>query len=155
MRRDPSDPTPFTRTLEEAFGTDIADRRFLPHLQLHEYETMLFVDPDAFALVFEKCDDEIAALKAIAAAHPTIEHINDGRATAPSKRIIQAIPQYEHRKASAGPDLASYIGLPKIRAACPHFDAWLGRLEDFARGAGGSELEGGDDGLPPPRSFIL
>lgn len=131
--RDPADPVPYARELERAFDVDIRDRRFIPHLQLHEYETMLFAEPEAFELEFEDCASAVAELRRIAAAHPTIEHINDGRATAPSKRIIQAIPKYEHRKASAGPDPAAYIGLPKIRAACPHFDAWLVRLEDFAR----------------------
>jgi hypothetical protein len=127
--RDPSNPTPYIEALEKAFGDDIADRRFIPYLQLHEYETLLFADPDAFQIGFENCDREVEQLKAIAASVSNIEHINDGYLTAPSKRINEVIPGYKGRKASAGPDIAEYSGLDIIRAKCPHFDSWLSRLE--------------------------
>ena len=127
--RNPSNPTPYVEALEEAFSIDIADRRFVPHLQLHEYETMLFADPDAFRIAFDNCDSGVEQLKLIAESVPSIEHINDGPTTAPSKRIIDHVPRYKGQKASAGPDIAEYIGLPLIRAKCPHFNAWLTRLE--------------------------
>src|SRR5205807_3911652 len=34
--RNPNNPTPYVRALEAAFGNDVADSRFIPHLQLHE-----------------------------------------------------------------------------------------------------------------------
>src|SRR6266850_2575698 len=34
--------------LEQAFGNDIGDQRFIPHIQIHEYEAYLFCDPDCF-----------------------------------------------------------------------------------------------------------
>ncbi len=129
--RDPNNPSAFALALETAFGEDIADFRFVPHLQLHEFETMLFADPEAFHIAFDHCDEEIAELKTIVASFPSIEHINDGRQTAPSKRIIDLIPAYEGRKPSVGPDIAEYIGLANIRAKCPHFDQWLTRLENL------------------------
>ena len=52
---------------------------------------------------------------------PSIEHIDDGPTTAPSKRIIKLIPGYEDRKASAGPNIAEYIGLTVIREKCLAF----------------------------------
>jgi hypothetical protein len=127
--RNATDPTPFVQSLEIAFAADINSPRFLPHVQLHEFETVLFADPGAFAIAFENCDEQILRLKSIADEFPSIEHINDGRTTAPSKRIIGIIPEYDGRKASAGPDIAEFIGLPAIRQKCPHFDAWLSRLE--------------------------
>lgn len=128
-RRNHADPTPYVRELQEAFERDVDYHRFIAHLQLHEYETMLFADPDAFAKSFENCSREIELLKAVAASESSIEHINDGRDTAPSKRIIRVLPEYDGRKSTAGPDIAEYIGVEKIRAACPHFDRWLVRLE--------------------------
>jgi hypothetical protein len=129
--RDPSNPTPYVLALEAAFGADIRDLRFIPHLQLHEYETMLFADPDAFRYSFDQCDSAVQSLGQIASQAQTIEHINDGPETAPSKHIIRLIPEYDGRKVTAGPDIAEYIGVNRIRQKCPHFNSWLSRLENL------------------------
>ncbi len=59
--RNPANPAPYVRALEKAFAKDIGDSRFVPHLQLHEYETLLFADPAAFAITFENCQAAITA----------------------------------------------------------------------------------------------
>ncbi len=129
--RNSANPTSFVVALEAAFRKDINHHRFIPNLLLHEYETILFADPDKFRVSFENCDREIQELKNIAASVPSIEHINDGKETAPSKRIISVFgdDRYRGMKATAGPDIAAAIGLPRIRGACPHFDGWLEQLE--------------------------
>ncbi|MHC5537584.1 DUF4276 family protein [Singulisphaera rosea] len=129
--RDPANPAPYVLALQHAFEKDIDYHRFIAHLQLYEYETMLFAEPESFRIAFEDCDTEVEQLKAIAASFPSIEHIDDGRQTAPSKRIIAVIPAYAGRKSTAGPDIAEFIGVAKIRAACPHFHRWLDRLENI------------------------
>jgi hypothetical protein len=129
--RNSLNPTPYVIGLEQAFGQDINYHRFIPYLQLHEYETMLFADPAAFAISFENCDLAIQQLVALTASVQSIELINDGRDTAPSKRIIDVIPEYDGRKSTAGPDVAEYIGVATIRAKCPHFHEWLSRLENL------------------------
>jgi hypothetical protein len=128
-KRNPSDPTPHVEALEAAFGQDIGDPRFLPHLQLHEYETLLYADLDAFAIAFEDCQAAVDELKAEVKGFATIEHVNDGQCTAPSKRIIRVLPAYEARKTAAGPNIAEYIGLARLRETCPHFDAWVKAIE--------------------------
>ncbi len=135
-RRNAADPVPYVKALEKAFGEDIGDQRFIPHLQLHEYETLLFADPDAFAYSFDNCAKAIEAMKVIARSVPTIEHIDDGKTTAPSKRIIDVLPAYEGRKASAGPDIVELIGMPALRRHCAHFNAWLITLEKLPWAAG-------------------
>jgi hypothetical protein len=65
---------------------------------------------------------------------PTIEHIDDGRNTALSKRIISVIPEYDGLKASAGVDIAEYIGIATIRKMCRHVDLWLTQLEKILVG---------------------
>jgi hypothetical protein len=129
--RNPSNPMPYVQALEAAFASDIADCRFVPYLQLHEYETLLYADPDAFQISFTDCAKAIEDLKAIAASVTSIELINDGDQTAPSKRIINVLPEYDQRKADAGPEIAEYIGLPTLRQKCPHFDAWITKLENL------------------------
>jgi hypothetical protein len=101
----------------------------VPYLQLHEYEAYLFSDPLAFEYFYSQQDKEIATLKAIADAHSTPELIDDGQHSAPSKRIIAALPDYEDAKSAIGPQVAELIGLSTIRAKCPHFAAWLSKLE--------------------------
>ncbi|OWK46379.1 hypothetical protein FRUB_00078 [Fimbriiglobus ruber] len=129
--RDVVNPTPYVLALQQALEDDIGYHRFIAHLQLYEYETMLFTDPDAFAVAFEDCEVEIGQLKVIVSSEHSIEHINDGRETAPSKRIIGVFPEYAGWTTTAGPDIAEFIGVAKIRAACPHFDRWLVRLESI------------------------
>jgi hypothetical protein len=92
---------------------------------------MLYADPDGFRIAFENCEAEIEQLKAIADLVQCIEHINDGKETSPSKRIIEVLPEYEGRKSTAGPDIVEYVGLPTIRSKCPHFDGWLTTLENL------------------------
>jgi hypothetical protein len=117
--------------LELRFAEDIGDRRFIPYIQLHEYEAYLFADPALFMTFYNHHAKEIAALKAIADSYVTPELINDGQNTAPSKRIIAQLPDYEDAKSVVGPQVAEMIGLDGIRGKCPHFSAWLSRLEQL------------------------
>ena len=114
--------------LEQQFAKDISDSRFIPHIQLHEYEAYLFADPTCFKYFYDHHANEIAALKAIADHHAP-ELINDGQHSTPSKRIIAQLPDYEDAKSAVGPQVAELIGLDVIRSKCPHFSAWLSRLE--------------------------
>ncbi len=117
--------------LEQRFAEDINDYRFFPYIQLHEYEAYLFADPTCFEYLDAFRTKEIEALKAIANQYQTPELINDGLQTAPSKRIIAQFPDYGKAKSAFGPQLAELIGLQVIRSQCPHFNAWLSRLESL------------------------
>jgi hypothetical protein len=121
--------------LEEEFANDINDRRFIPHIQLHEFEAILFVNPAAFETFYADCAKQIVALQAIAQTHASPEDIDDGAQTAPSKRLIAQFPDYEGAKRIAGPQIAANIGLEAVRGKCPHFDAWLARLEKLGTDA--------------------
>lgn len=117
--------------LEEALTSDIADRRFFAHLQLHEFEALLFADVTALGRVY----DDPAAAAALAAEVGGLapEAIDEGPATSPSKRIIRHFGRYARDKVTAGPLCAHDIGLEVMRSACPHFAAWLSRLESLGR----------------------
>ncbi|HEV3200600.1 MAG TPA: DUF4276 family protein [Bryobacteraceae bacterium] len=58
----------------------------------------------------------------------TPEEIDDSVLTAPSKRIE---PLLEYEKPLYGVLAILEIGLPRIRAECPHFADWLNRLESL------------------------
>ena len=121
---------PYNRVqlLEDALHEDISDRRFVPYIQLHEFEALLFSDPKKLEERFDRRNVEIGRLVQIA-EQSNPELINDGNETAPSKRIIREIPEYESDKASSGPIVAERIGLPTLRVRCQHFGEWIGKLE--------------------------
>lgn len=123
-------PKERVETLERAFADDIGDPRFIPYIQLHEYEAYLFSDPAKFGVFYNHHEKEISELAKIA-DKITPELINDGEHTAPSKRIIAVLPDYKGAKSVVGPQVAELIGLDMIRSKCPHFDAWLSRLEQL------------------------
>ena len=117
--------------LEQRFAEDISDYRFIPYIQLHEYEAYLFAAPTCFEYLDAGCTKEIEALQAIANQYETPELINDGQQTATSKRIIARFPDYEKAKPAFAPQLAERIGLEVIQSRCPHFNTWLLRLESL------------------------
>ncbi len=123
-----SDPYLRTSILEKALGESINDRRFIPYIQLHEFEALLFSDIQKLSIQFPQYSERIRELSAVASKFNSPELINDGSTTAPSKRIIEAIPEYGVAKASAGPIATSQIGLCILESKCQHFREWLERL---------------------------
>lgn len=104
--------------------------RVIRYVQLHEFEGLLFSRPEAFESVPDARESSVAELRSVRAGFASPELINDGKHTAPSKRIQMALPRY--RKEVHGPRVASRIGLAAIRRECKRFDAWLSRLEMLA-----------------------
>jgi len=113
--------------LEEKFGAEPL-RRLIPYVQMHEFEGLLFSDPDKFATGI--CRPNICdRLHEIRNKFASPEEINDDPITAPSKRILAAYQGYE--KPTHGTLAALEIGLQTIRNHCPLFDNWLKRLESL------------------------
>ncbi|MBI3776299.1 MAG: DUF4276 family protein [Gammaproteobacteria bacterium] len=115
--------------LEAALAQDVNEPNFIPFLMVHEFEALLFVQPEKFAVWTDKAD-VVSSLGKVAQKHQTPEDINDKPQTAPSKRILDLMPEYE--KPFHGPLIACDIGLDAMRQSCPHFEAWLQRLEALA-----------------------
>jgi len=116
-----------TTQLETRIGQS-AMQRFIPYVQMHEFEGLLFSDAAAIARTI----DRLTFIRSFHRIHDdfeTPEHINDGPQTAPSKRILSLFPAYE--KVIHGTIVAEKIGLGKIRAECRLFDAWVSRLESL------------------------
>lgn len=138
-REDPVGATPVARVchVEEELRRNVSHPRFLPYLALHEFEAMLFVDPDIVAAVVQD-RRVLAGLHAVRSRYRgNPEDINDSPATSPSARIenlcLQEAGSAEiFRKRAHGPVIAKRIGLERIRAECPHFNDWLRALESFS-----------------------
>lgn len=110
--------------LEAAFASDIGDRRFIPFLTLHEFEALMFADPEAIAGEFPAAR---ADLHAIRDAFGSPEEINDDPDTAPSKRLDDLLGN-AYQKTLHGPLITMTIGIETIRRECRHFNEWVERL---------------------------
>ncbi len=117
--------------LEAAMQADVDENlrpRFVPYLQLHEFEGLLFSDKQAFYTTFN--EDELVGedeLEQTFTDFDNPEMINDGVETSPSHRLERIISGYD--KVVYGCCLAEAIGLDKMRQKSPRFDNWLKRLE--------------------------
>lgn len=123
-----ADPYRRVEALEKSWFKETGDSRFIPFIQLHEFEAYLFCDVSQFAM-FDLQRSRINALQEIVDGVESPEQINDAQHSAPSKRIIDQYPEYEDSKENVGPVVAELIGLGNIRAKCPHLDGWIDRLE--------------------------
>jgi len=109
------------RTIEAAVNADIGESNCMFHFNLHEFEALLFSNPEAFSLIAE--DSTVQQIQQIRDAFATPEHINNSPATAPSKRIEALIPNYA--KVKNGALLSDAIGIETMLAECPHFREWV------------------------------
>lgn len=117
-----------TNTMSGNFNSDF----FVPYIQLHEFESLLFSDIDQLVAVTEPiCNQSADQLRTYFSGilddvgHP--EAINDHYDTCPSRRIKKKIPGY--RKRIHGPVVTLRIGLERIKSQCEHFSVWIDKLE--------------------------
>jgi hypothetical protein len=125
------DPLERAEELERYWHADVGDHRFIPYIQVHEFEALVFSDPKQILLAHPGRMKEAGALAAVRAGYASPEHIDDGPATAPSKRILALVPGYSKPTSSAL--ILRSIGLARLRQECAHFNQWLTRLEGCGR----------------------
>jgi hypothetical protein len=115
---------PIEQQVAERLGSSLSNR-FIPYVQMHEFEALLFSDPHE---IVRGLDDQRiqTRLVQILEQFGNPETIDDDPATAPSKRLTSLHPGY--RKIAHGKRIAEAIGIDAIRRKCPHFDGWIERL---------------------------
>lgn len=116
--------------LEQAISDDLRDRRFFPYIQQHEFEALLFSSNAGFERFFDSAVHQKTAVLVNEFDNP--EDINSDPTTAPSKRILQILPDYE--KVNDGNIIALEIGIECIRQRCPRFKLWLDFIVASAKG---------------------
>jgi len=122
-----ADPHARAESIEAAMREDVGDSRFMPYLQLHEFEALLLAQPDRISVAYPDREAEALQLAAEAKDFANPELIDDGPNTHPSARIQARIPEYQ--KVAGGEGIALAIGLDRMRERCPHFAEWLAALE--------------------------
>lgn len=98
---------------------------YFPYIQLHEFEALLFTNLDFLAEHYFEYD--IQPLKKCLIEKKNPELINDSKETAPSKRILSCIPDYD--KAGVGVAILEKIGVDALCASCKHFSEWIDRIK--------------------------
>lgn len=111
--------------LEAALAEEFDDKRLIPYLQVHEFESLVLADLDAMGRMFPDKDDSITSLRAAVENAGGPENVND--TDPPSRTILAKLPSYD--KVLAATQLARFSSLPVLRAVCPHFDSWVRQLE--------------------------
>ena len=123
-------PYPRILEMERRLAEDLKFRKFIPYISLHEFEALLFSEPETmqnwlglYSRLPEGCFETIRQK----APDKNPELINGGNTTSPSKRIEEVCASYD--KVTDGVLILKEIGLERIRQHCKHFDEWLTKLE--------------------------
>jgi hypothetical protein len=123
-------PLDRVRKVERAFTSDIDDARFIPYVQLHEFEALVLCGLNMLAERHPDRHTEIRELeKRINQQFRSPEEVD--RLQPPSRRILQAIPGYA--KIVDGIYVVESVGIGLLRQKCLHFGEWLVALEGAGR----------------------
>lgn len=119
--------------LESAFGADIPNTNFIPYIQLHEFEALVFCGLDALLYEYPECGKEIESIRDVLSAYNNNpEAIDDSRETAPGKRIEKAIrSKYKYNKPKSGTAVTKAVGIDTLKMKCAHFGEWITKLESL------------------------
>lgn len=129
-----SDPIEKAQFIQNKIQEDINIPKFIPYIQLHEFEALLFSSPEEIdnCMGLFKENGRLEILNRIKNSYPTPEHINNSPETAPSKRLLSTYDSYD--KVFLGSLISGLIGLETIQNNCSHFRSWLNRLLSLNQG---------------------
>lgn len=114
--------------ISKVFPNHNCTERFIPYIQMHEFEALLFSDAEILA---QKAGIDLPKIQAILNQYNNPEEINDNPVKAPSKQLETLNINY--RKIAFGTEISNAIGLPNIRAKCSHFSNWLNKFETLSK----------------------
>lgn len=126
-RRDALDVT----ALEAAIGELVAGERrarLIPYVQQYEFEALLFAVPEQAVAWLGGGDEQLTEMRRAVQRCGSPERVNDSPQTSPSHRMLALFGQPYDKKLH-GPEIIEQAGLAAIRAECPRFNDWIGRLE--------------------------
>lgn len=119
--------------IEIGMHKDVSEKikhRFIPYIQLHEFEALLFSDVEVFKMNYSQNEfKDYNYLLETVQQYTNPEEINNSSLTAPSKRLSRILLKYS--KVIEGSLLAESIGLQTIRQKCHRFNQWLTNLEQI------------------------
>lgn len=123
-----ADPYQKVFNIEKKMQQEVNNSKFLPYIQLHEFEAFLFIDAELTCKNLASCkkDKVIQIINNAKQNFQNPELINNSEQTAPSKRLLSVYPSYQ--KTYDGPKVCEELGIQKIIDACPHFKEWINNV---------------------------
>lgn len=116
-------------SLCKALANELGDQRFVPYIQVYEFEALVLVEPERIKKYCNVSDNVIRRLTHECDQFSSPEEIDGGTHSHPKFRIKKRIPKY--RENLFGHQIIRDIGLHKIRQRCPSFGKWLTTLESL------------------------
>ncbi len=119
--------------LEQKMAELFNNKKFIPYIQKYEFETLLFSEPSYYEEYFDNIQAKIDIENIINSCGGNIEDINNSKETAPSKRIIKFLDDYDEafKKDFDGPLIIDDIGLTRVMEESPRFSQWIGKITDL------------------------
>lgn len=133
-----SNPYDQVAKLEEGLANAIADARFIPYIQLHEFETFVICGYEHVAAYYDHPKGMLKKLEREFFSSTNPELINGGVNTAPSKRLLTIIKKEygkSYNKPKMGLEITQHLGIDRLRQHCPHFNEWIEQLSAIAQAA--------------------
>lgn len=118
--------------LERALEQDLEKSKnnkfdnFLPYIQLHEFEALVFSSKESILSNFESSKIATLEIEKIFTEFDNPEEINNSVNTAPSKRLKKHIKGYN--KVVDGVRIIKQTGINTILKKCPRFRGWLDKI---------------------------
>lgn len=118
--------------LEDKLALDLNIASFLPYIQLHEFEALVFAGLEFLKIDYPGQERAIKKLEhELQQCNGRPEEVDNGPDTAPSKRLINALGKYN--KTKTGPMIAGMVGVNELKKQCPHFKEWIDKLEQMIK----------------------
>lgn len=109
-------------SMEQAIHADFDnDANFIPYIQKHEVEALMFSDRSGFELIIDD-ENKLRQIDEIMKKYPNPEDINNSIQTSPSKRLLNI---FNYDKVSDGELIFEMIKIDAILNKCPRFANWL------------------------------
>ena len=114
------------KQIEEWIHDDIGTDNLIPFIMKHEFEALLFSDIEQFQ---ENKELRKSLNRILREFDGMPESINTN--ASPSHRLETAFNKVgeKYSKNMIGISVAKRIGIDNMRARCPHFNEWVGKLE--------------------------
>ncbi len=126
------DPYKQVSHLQQKLKEDLGIENFIPYIQLHEFEALLFSNINKIDACMElySVHGKVQQLRDSTNHFETPEHINTSPETAPSKILENIYPPYD--KVFLGSLISGEIGLEDIKKHCVHFSDWLDQISSIS-----------------------
>lgn len=125
---------PYSRVkeMERLLKEDLNFSKFIPYIQLHEFESLLFSNTplmEEWLSLYNRLPYQCFTKIKNSVPGQNPELINENPETAPSKRILLYCNSYD--KVNDGILILKEIGLANLRSECSHFNDWITQIENL------------------------